>query len=102
VDLQNRYRDFLTRRAEIIAVAVQEQANAKKMASITGAAFPILADPDHTIATAYGVFNLLGDGAAAPAVFIINPSGQIVWQYIGQNSSDRPAPQTILDHLPDF
>ena len=101
MDLQNRYQDFQNRRAEIIAVAVQNRANAQKMVTVTGAAFPILADPDHVAADAFGVFNLLGDGAAAPAVFIINQTGQIVWQHIGQNSNDRPAVQAILDNLPD-
>ncbi len=102
MDLQNRYQDFLSRDTEIIAMAVQNTANAKKMVDVTGAAFPILADPDHAVADAYSVFNLLDDNVAAPAVFIINPAGHITWQYIGKNSNDRPAPQKILDNLPDF
>ena len=52
------------------------------------------------MADAYGVYNLLGDGVATPAVFIIDQSGQIVWSYVGQSASDRPSVQTILETLP--
>ena len=81
-------------------MAVQGVANARRMVQLTGAAFPILADPDHWVAEAYGVYDLLGDGVATPAVFIIDPSGEIVWSYVGQNSNDRPSAKTVLKNLP--
>jgi len=100
VDLQSQYDKFQARQAEIVAVAVHELIDARKVAQVTGATFPLLADPDHAVAGAYGVYNLLGDGLATPAVFIIDQSGQIVWSYIGQNINDRLDVQTILTHLP--
>lgn len=100
MDLQSQYDTFQARQAEIVAVAVHELIDAQKVAQVTGAAFPLLADPDHTVAEAYGVYNLLGDNLATPAVFIIDKSGQIVWSYVGQDSNDRPDMQTILTHLP--
>ena len=66
---------------------------------MTGAAFPLLADPDHAVAEAYGVYNLLGDGLATPAVFIVDPSGNLVWSYVGQNAADRPSVDKILENL---
>jgi len=60
----------------------------------------MLADSKHKVAEAYGVYNLLGDGLAAPAVFVIDTDGRIVWSYVGRNSSDRPNTQAILEHLP--
>jgi peroxiredoxin len=100
VDLQSNYQQFQERQTEIIALAVQDVAQAQNMAQITGVPYPILADPDHRIVDAYGVYNLLGDGVATPAVFIIDKAGQIVWSYIGQNINDRPSSQTILENLP--
>ena len=100
VDLQANYQQFLAAKAQILAVAVQDTANAGRMAQVSGAAFPILADADHAVADAYGVYNLLGDGVAAPSVFIINEAGQIVWSYIGQNAIDRPTVDVILENLP--
>jgi peroxiredoxin len=59
-----------------------------------------LADADHAVADAYGVFNLLGDGVATPAVFVVDPAGHIIWSHIGHDAGDRPSPSEILTHLP--
>ena len=100
MDLQNYYQDFQGHDTEILALAVHDMTGAQRVAQVTGAAYPILADPDHAVADAYGVYNLLGDGVATPAVFIVDQSGQIVWSYVGQSASDRPNVQTILENLP--
>lgn len=60
----------------------------------------MLADADHAVSEAYGVYNLYGDGLAAPAVFVINKDGQIVWHYIRSGTYDQPGVQTILENLP--
>jgi len=88
--------------AEVLAIAVQDQAGAQATVNSTGATFPILADTDRRVAEAYGIYNLLGDGVAAPSVFIIDPLGQIVWSYIGQSVSDRASNQAILANLPSL
>lgn len=76
---------------------VQGVAGAK---SAVNAAYPVLADPDHRVTEAYGVYNLLGDGLAAPAVFVIAGDGRVVWSYIGQSPTDRPNAAAILAQLP--
>ena len=101
MDLQGAYPRFQERKAEVIGVAVQNVARAKSMREITGASFPLLADPDHAATDAYGVFDLLGDGLATPSVFIVDADGTIVWSYVGQHAADRPGADTILSHLPD-
>jgi peroxiredoxin Q/BCP len=98
--LQANYQQFQQHKAEILALAVQDTAQAQRMVQVAGTSFPILADPDHHVAEAYGVYNLLGDGVATPAVFVIDHTGQIVWSYIGRDISDRPSAQTVLEHLP--
>ena len=100
MNLHNHYRDFQARDTEVIALAVHNLAAAEQIARLTGAPFPILADPDHAAAEAYGVYNLLGDGIATPSVFIIDTSGQVVWSYVGQSAADRPSVQMILENLP--
>lgn len=100
MDLQANYQRFQERDAEVLALAVQDVARAKRMQEITGAEFPILADSDHMVAAQYGVFNLLSDGIAAPAVFIIDRDGHIVWSYIGQDAFDRPTVEEIIARLP--
>jgi len=100
VDLQANYQNFQQRNTEVMALAVHDVAGAQRVTQVTGAPFPLLADPDHAVAEAYGVYNLLGDGIATPAVFIIDKAGRIVWSYVGQSASDRPSSQTILENLP--
>jgi peroxiredoxin Q/BCP len=101
VQLEADRPQFEQKNAQILAVAVQDQAGAQQAAAETGAAYPILADPDHRMTEAYGVFNTQGDNVATPAVFIIDKNGQIAWSYIGQGVSDRPSNQTILDNVPN-
>lgn len=72
------------------------------MALLAEAGFPILADPAGATARSYGVFDLLGDGVAAPATFIITGDGGIVWSEIGEDIADRVPPAEILARLDDL
>ena len=84
----------------MLALAVQDMAGAQAMDEAVQADFPILADADHAVADAFGVFNRLGDGVAAPAVFVIDEAGHITWSYVGRDAADRPTVAEILAHLP--
>lgn len=64
-----------------------------------GIHYPLLGDEDHLVSEAYGVYDLFSDGKAAPAVFVIDPTGRIEWSQIGEDSRDRVDVQTVLDHL---
>ncbi len=81
-------------------MATHDLVAAQLVAHVTEASFPILADPDHAVTEAYGVYNLLGDSIATPSVFVIDTSGHIVWSYVGQDAADRPDIETILENLP--
>lgn len=100
MELQAAYQQFKDAGAEIIAVAYQDAPRAKLMAELVPAAYPILADTDHAVSEAYGVFNRLADGLTTPAVFVLDRRGAVVWSYIGQTVDDRPAPAEILTHVP--
>lgn len=100
MELENHISQFAAKNAQLLALAYQNQAEAQTTVDKTGASFPVLADVDHAVASTYEVFNTLGDGVATPAVFIVNPAGEIVWSYIAQDFADRPSTQKILDNLP--
>ncbi len=72
------------------------------MALLAEAGFPILTDPAGATARSYGVFDLLGDGVAAPATFIITGDRGIVWSQVGEDIADRAAPSEILARLDDL
>jgi peroxiredoxin len=99
--LQQYYEAFQKADVEIVALAAAASGPVDGVRQVTGAAYPFLADPDHRVAEAYGVYNVLGDNLAAPAVFIIDTDGYIVWRHVvGLHPGDRPSPEMILEHLP--
>ena len=85
---------------EVIAIAVAPAAAIEGWCQSAQTTYPVLADPAHRVTEAYGVYNLLGDGFAAPAAFVIDMDGRIVWSHVGWNYSDLPSVQTIIEHLP--
>ena len=86
----------MERGVSLAAISTDDLADARNMAELSGAGFPILSDEDAAVARDYGVFNLLDDGVAAPSAFIITPERRIVWRFVGESSSDRAAVEEIL------
>lgn len=78
---------------------MDNQENASQMRELQKLGFPVLADPEGRVTRQYGVYNLLGDGVAAPATFIIDAAGTIRWSYIGRDIADRPSPRDILTQV---
>ncbi len=98
MELRDRYGEFQARGAEVVALAVASLEAVEGVRVSIGAPFPMLADPDHRAAEMYGVYNLLGDGLAAPAVFVLKERA-IRWSYVGRSPTDRPPVTEILAHL---
>jgi peroxiredoxin len=96
VELQTHYDQFIARQVEIIALSRDNLQDIKTMREETQAEFPILSDQDAAIMKLYGVYNLLGDGVAAPSIFILDHEGNIRTSYIGQHAGDRPTAKSIL------
>lgn len=82
-----------------MALSVDDAENATEMKDAYGLEFPVLYDTDTSVATEYGVYDLLGDGVSAPATFIIRTDGTIESALIGTSISERPTPDSILDVL---
>ena len=99
VELQNNYQQFRELGVQVVALATAPNRSVRQARDAVRAEYPMLADPDHLVAEAYQVYDLLGDGYAAPAVFIIAPSGQILWSYVGESDTDRPQARDILNQL---
>lgn len=99
MELQESYADIRAAGGELLAISTDDLEGARAMAEHAGAHFPILADADHAVASAYGVFDLLGDGVAAPSVFILAPDGTVLGGHVGQDIGDRVPAQTIVDFL---
>ena len=63
--------------------------------------FPVLVDEDRHVAQDYGVFraiSLNGFRVCRPAVFLIDPSGDVSFIYVGDGDADVPDMQSLV-HL---
>lgn len=100
MELDLQLADFEQRGVQVIAAAVAPLLTIQSTQSALQIDFPILSDEAHEVAESYGVYNLLGDGYAAPAVLVIDTDGRIVWYDVGQDAQDRPPVAEILNHLP--
>ena len=59
-------------------------------------AVPLLADPELTAISAYGVA-MEGQEIAVPATFVVGQDKTIRWRYIGENMTDRPNEEEVLE-----
>jgi peroxiredoxin len=100
VELHGHYDTIREAGAEVVALAVAPVEAVEGWCQRAGINYPMLADATHQVAEGYGVYNLMGDNLAAPAVFIIDTDGRIVWHRVGQSVSNPVGAQTILEHLP--
>ena len=87
---------------ELLAISMDGVSNAANMAATTGATFPILADPEGAATRDYGVFDLLGDGLAAPATFIVARDGTILWRHVGHDIAERPSASEVLRRVSEL
>jgi peroxiredoxin len=111
--LADKQQQFEAKDAQVLAIASQTAAEAlntvDKLQRPT-LPFPILADVNHKVATAYGVFGMPTDPnapdeppntlSAYPSVFILDSNLKIVWKYKGTSDSDRPQLPQIISNLP--
>ena len=100
MELQGNYGAFRAAGTEILALAYMDVVQAQTIMDLAQPGYPILADTDHAVSDAYGVYNLLGDGLTTPAIFVIDRNGQIVWSSISPDANTRPPSSVILAHLP--
>lgn len=57
--------------------------------------YPIVADPDLSIASAYGV-RQEGRELALPVTFVVGADGRIAWVRVARHPVDRPSIDDIL------
>ena len=99
VELQYSLSEFQEENTSLIAISKDTFEQAQLVKLITQAEYMILPDPEANVLKEYGVFDLLGDGVAAPSVFIINPDMTIYWSYISKDIRDRPTTDEILQKI---
>lgn len=99
MELQETYPQFASLGAEVIAVSVDDALDAGRMVERYGVEFPVLFDSSADVARAWGIYDLLDDGVAAPAAYVFDASGELFAYSIGENIADRPSSVELLATL---
>ena len=77
--------------AQILAISTDELSQAEHAVKGLELQHPVLYDTESALVKEYQVIDLLHDGGAAPAVFLLDKNGSVRWEYIGRSKSDRPS-----------
>jgi peroxiredoxin len=80
----------------LVAISVDPAADSAKLAADLGLHFPLLADADLRVASAYGVA-MKGRDIAVPSVFVVRRDRSIAWSKVGEDMTDRPSASEVLD-----
>lgn len=97
--MQEDYASFEQLNAEILAISVEDPTIGEHVSRLLDLQYPVLSDQDHQVTDLYGVYNLLGDSLATASVFLIDLDGIVSWEYVGQDTRDRPSNAMILEQL---
>ncbi len=97
--MQQEYGTIRDLDGEVVAISTDKLSEAAYVVEALGLEFPILYDPEATVVTDYGVFDLLKDGLATPSTFLIDKEGNIRWKYVGKTISDRVSAQQMITKL---
>ena len=89
----------MSRNVELVSISTDGRPDALRMMALSAAKFPVLTDPDGATARSYGVFDLLGDGVATPATFIVRKDRSISWYRVGVDIVDRATVEEIMAAL---
>jgi peroxiredoxin len=84
--------------AEMIAISADPPADGQRVASEMKLTYPILSDIYKNFIKQYGVLHPQ-EGIARPSMFVVNKAGQITWRYVGQDASDRPPMNIVLQQI---
>jgi peroxiredoxin len=84
--------------AEMIAISADPPADGQRVASEMKLTYPILSDIYKNFIKQYGVLHPQ-ENIARPSMFVVNKAGQITWRYVGQDASDRPPMNIVLQQI---
>lgn len=99
-DLQTAHKDIEATGIRLIAVSYDAPAKGAAAAQKLGLTYPLLADPDSKVITAYGILNheAMGKGAgiAHPVAFVLDREGVIRAKLMRDNYRDRPESAELI------
>jgi thioredoxin-dependent peroxiredoxin len=83
---RDRLPEFADKDAQVLGVSMDTLETQTKFAESLKTPFPLLADPDGTVAKAYGVWN--AEGYASRVTFVIGKDGKVAAVFEGKDALD--------------
>jgi peroxiredoxin len=86
----------------VVVVVAQRSEPVRRYIEETGLPFNILIDESRDVLKAYGVWHAVGLDAwniARPALFLIDPSGEIRYSFVADRQDEFPAQEEIKRKL---
>ncbi len=94
--LRQDYAQFVARGAEVVVINPDDAADVQSFARSQALPFPMLVDPGHAVANAYGQeVNLLKLGRM-PALVVLDREGVVRHEHRGGSMMDTPRNSDIL------
>lgn len=99
------FRDSLARlnraNAQVLGVSVDLPYALKQFQEAQNLNFPLLSDFDHIAISDYGIIdnNFKGyvTGVARRAVFVVDSSGAIAWEWVADDPSEQPSYDEVIE-----
>jgi peroxiredoxin len=82
----------------MIAISADAPADGQRVASEMKLTYPILSDIYRNFIKQYAVLHPQ-EQIARPSMFLVDKQGKIVWSYVGQDASDRPPIDFVLQQI---
>ncbi|KIG15878.1 hypothetical protein DB30_05185 [Enhygromyxa salina] len=82
----------------VVGISVDPAADSRVLRERLGLNFPLLTDEGVAVAAAYGVA-MKGQDLAVPSTFVVMPSREVFWRYVGETPADRPGKLAVLEHV---
>jgi hypothetical protein len=94
--MAREYQEYTNRGASIAAISIDTPAQNAGMAEKLVLPFPVLSDPDGSLALKpLEAWNEAGE-MAQPAIIVVSPDGAEAYRYVGEDFADRPGDADVL------
>ncbi len=97
--MRDRYEEFRSRGAQILAIAPDTLENAEGYFRANGIPFPCLADPERKVFREYDVKSSIVSLGQRPGLFVIDKDGIVRFAYLGFQQWEIPTIDETLRQL---
>ena len=95
--MQKNYAKIQAEGAALIAISSDNVGDTKRTVQNSGLKFPVLADEDREVITAYNVVDPANNRIARPATYILGQNGIVAWKSLDVKVERVPTAQILTE-----